>query len=424
MRVGICTWGSEGDVRPFLRLARGLADRGHSVRLAYASPEARDWTGAADGFEVEPIALDWFRANQPRTGAALAELLHVRHPARQLEGIVSLLMDPVVDAMWDAARVQAESCDVLVSHFLFHPAFAAAELAKVPLVSVYTAPAVPSRFVAPMHLPSFGPLNRLLWWLAARAVDGIFVPRANALRTRVGAPALDGMYRGGLERPALNVTAVSPTLYPRPPDWSDRHLVPGFFDTPGSDAGWNAPAALRSFLAASAPPVFVGFGSMPLIDPALGRETLKLASQAVLAAGARAIVQGPLHLLDAVPTHDALLPLGPAPHAAVFPSCAAIVHHGGAGTTQAATLAGRPSVVIPHITDQFLWGALLERHGAAPRPLARTSLRPDLLASRLRRVLDDDPRFTANAARLGEAMRAESGIRTTVEAIERCAARA
>jgi sterol 3beta-glucosyltransferase len=105
-------------------------------------------------------------------------------------------------------------------------------------------------------------------------------------------------------------------------------------------------------------------------------------------------------------------------HAAVYPCCAAVVHHGGAGTSHAAARAGVPSVVVPHLGDQFFWARALSKARVAPRPIRRQTLTAKKLARRIREAVDSSA-MRDRAARLGSAIRAENGVGRAIELIER-----
>ena len=105
------------------------------------------------------------------------------------------------------------------------------------------------------------------------------------------------------------------------------------------------------------------------------------------------------------------------PHAAVFPRVAAVVHHGGAGTTTAAARAGTPQVVLPHILDQFYWAHRVERLGLGPRPLPIDLVVTDVLADRLGAALIDE-RIKARARGLAPAVAARNGVDDAVDCLE------
>jgi sterol 3beta-glucosyltransferase len=375
------------------------------------------WAG---GVVQRPVAHEWFRAHAAALGEAAHRVLR-SGPLGQLRIILESYFDPVVDAMFDAAQALAEESDLLIGHFLLHPLATAAAVRAKPLVLVATAPAMPTRFAPPMGAPDLGFLNPWLWRLADAVAKRVVVPRANGLRDRVGAPRVSSLLGDGLGAPGCILTAVSPALFPRPRDWSESWDVVGFLELPADAEGWTAPPDLERFLREGEPPVFLTFGSMMLLDPALARESVALLAESAALAGVRALLQAPPALTQGVVPTKSLHLVERLPHAAVFSRCAAIVHHGGAGTTQAVLAAGRPSVLVPHLMDQFFWAQRLERLGAASGWLRRRGARPARLARLIRgAVANGAVRRSAEA--VGEVLRAERGVERAVDAVEAFAA--
>jgi UDP:flavonoid glycosyltransferase YjiC (YdhE family) len=146
-------------------------------------------------------------------------------------------------------------------------------------------------------------------------------------------------------------------------------------------------------------------------------DTASLFVDAIQQAGVRAIVQGweePLARLSLPPTVYAA---GSLPHSWLMPRCAAVVHHGGFGTTSAAFRAGVPHLVIPHIADQFYWGQQIRELGVGPPPIPRSRLDTQGLASALNELVHEQE-LQATASRLGEQIRAEDGLQNAVHLIE------
>jgi len=134
--------------------------------------------------------------------------------------------------------------------------------------------------------------------------------------------------------------------------------------------------------------------------------------------GCRAIVQSNWNDVTSMPEDARIYRLVSAPHTEIFPRCAAVVHHGGAGTTQTALRCGRASVVVAHVTDQFFWGAKLEELGVAPAAIDRRKATPAKLAAAIRKVLAT-PAMRARAEELGRKLQAEDGVAEAVRIIER-----
>jgi len=144
---------------------------------------------------------------------------------------------------------------------------------------------------------------------------------------------------------------------------------------------------------------------------------LQLLTQAARQAGCRAIIQSPAAQDCGFVSSERILYLSTAPHHAIFPHCSAVVHHGGAGTTQAATLAGKPSIVVANISEQEHWARELARLGIGAKPLRRRSATAGALAKRIRGVLAA-PGMAARAGAIAAAMKKESGVAEAVRLIE------
>jgi sterol 3beta-glucosyltransferase len=197
---------------------------------------------------------------------------------------------------------------------------------------------------------------------------------------------------------------------PRPGDWPACAEVTGYCFLDAAD-GWTPPPALEAFLAAGPPPVYVGFGSMT------GMEPTRLASitrDALRAAGRLAIIGMGWGGLPEIAASEDLFVVDDVPHEWLFPRVAAVVHHGGAGTTAAALRAGRPSVVVPFFADQPYWGRRLADLGAAPAPIPKRAL----TAARLSVAITDAvsiPSLAERSAKLGEKIRSEEGAARTAD---------
>ena len=155
-----------------------------------------------------------------------------------------------------------------------------------------------------------------------------------------------------------------------------------------------------------------------LSDLAEIRKTLSIWQKTIEILGCRAIVQVPLDDLSAFEAIRNVFMVNRSPYAEVFPRCAAIVHHGGAGTTQSSLLAGKPSVVVAHMADQSFWGSELKRLGVAGDTLQRKSLTAQKLAREIAFVLND-PTMPKKAAAIGQSMAVEDGVEKAIQIVEK-----
>ncbi|WP_175016785.1 glycosyltransferase [Massilia sp. YMA4] len=412
------TWGSHGDVRPFLALAEGLHAAGHDVTLVVTTIDTDAYARMASrpGLRIEAAGAALLG---PAEAQGIMEAIYqVRDPMRQAATLMRLVFAPVEDDMFAAAQRLCAQSDLVIGHFIVHPLQVAAQHAGVPYASVFLAHgSLPSAHAHP--LGTFGPtVNRALWWLTRRMLNGAFNHYPDRLRRQLGMPPVRDIIDDAWVSPRLTMVAVSPQICVRQPDWPASVHVCGFLDMPNVAVEGTLPPDLDAFLAAGEAPVYMTLGSWTPEQPAAQRATLALFTEAARLAGCRAIVQSPSWHDCGVVSDDRVLYVSAAPHHAIFPRCAAVVHHGGAGTTQAATLAGKPSVVIAHISEQEHWGSELRRLGIAGKVLRRRDVTAARLAARIGEVLRQ-PDMAARAAAIGAAMRQENGVQVAVGLIER-----
>jgi sterol 3beta-glucosyltransferase len=243
---------------------------------------------------------------------------------------------------------------------------------------------------------------------------GVLRSPSDEVRSRLKLPrATRGEFLRAWNR-TPTLLGVSPLITPPPPDWGDHIHVTGywFLDAP---ADWQPSSALRAFLDAGAPPVYIGFGSMSSRNP---QATTQMMIEALKTTGQRGIIHSGwagLHAEDLPPN---IFLLDYAPHDWLFPRMAAVVHHGGAGTTAAGLRAGIPGMVVSHIGDQPYWGRRLHELGVGAAPLKRHELTADKLADAIR-TMTSDRAMQSRAAALGERIRTEDGIGNAVKALRK-----
>lgn len=418
MKIGMQTWGSHGDIRPFLALAEGLQRAGHDVTLAITCVDSADYANltSAAGVKLRMIASPVIAPDAAeRIGAAAVRM---RNPMTQMASLLDHCYLPAEEPMFVAARQLSTECDVLIGHYFLHPLHVAAEHAGKPYVSIVLShAAVPSAHNCPLTHPFGQPGNRFLWWLTRAALQRTLSPYANRLRKRMNLPLVRDVVNQVWLAPRLTVVGVSPAICARQPDWRPSVQVTGFLDMPNLPLEGALHADLATFLAAGAAPVYMTTGSWMPRDPALQRQALQLLTQAARLAGCRAIIQSSNAQACGFSSDHEILYIGAAPHHAVFPRCRAVVHHGGAGTTQSVTLAGMPSVVIAHISEQEHWGRELQRLGCAGKPLHLRNVTAKRLAARITQVLDT-PSMAQRAQALGRTMAQENGVASAVRLIE------
>lgn len=417
MKIGLQAWGSEGDIRPLVALGHGLVQRGHQVELVYTDANRRyDAVAAALGFTARAVATPVIadEAELYRIGLAA---INTRNPLLQGKIVYDRLLRPVEDQVFEAAVDLCQRSDFLVTHLVLNQARAAAELAGKPAASVTFAHSlVPSRHIHPEGLPRLGETgNAIGWWLARFALNRVMLGPVNAMRRRAGVPPVKDLLLDGWASHLLNLISVSPAICPEQPDWPRWNRVCGFLGLPAHDHEQIEPD-LAAFLDAGEPPVFMGFGSLMPVSSSYLTESVAVMKEAAQLAGCRAIIQAEV---PPEQSHRHLI-VGRSPHAQVFPRCAAVVHHCGAGTTHTTLGAGVPSVCVPHVSDQTGWAELLLNLGVAPPAAPRRTLTAARLARRIKEALADRGMRT-RAAAIAERMKNDNGPARAAVLIEEAA---
>jgi sterol 3beta-glucosyltransferase len=418
MKIGMQTWGTEGDARPFIALAGELQASGHEVTLAVACVNATDFTAfeRSLGFRLVNIDLPEY---EPGFMSRLGQhLIRERNPLRQLQMVLFYFMDPAAGDLLAGAKELCRENDLLIRHAIAYPAGIAAERMHLPCISVFpTLAPVPSSHTSPLNQMNFGKwINSLMWKLADRILNRLFSPAVNRMRLEEPLSPVKSVLRDAWFSDYLTLIAVSPTLFPPQADWGRHFRVCGFFNVPEQKESMAMPGSLKNFLDSGPPPVFMTFGSVMEGDPSPGAIT-RLMVDAAGMAGCRAIIQSEWERIGDIPEHPDIYRITRAAHQRIFPRCAAVVHAGGAGTTQTATRAGCPSVIVAHANDQESWGKLLKQSGIAPETLHRRSITAEKLARAIRRVLDT-PEMTIMARAISNKMRNENGPKRAVELIQ------
>lgn len=428
MRVLLLTIGTRGDVQPYVALAHGLQRAGHTATVA-TSPRYRDLLSAR-GLGFAPLSDDLVAlVETPEGRAAIAATTNLvaglRTVVRLARQTRQIQRDLVRDG-WAAA--EAVRPHVIVCHPKMAAGLWYGEKLGVPAVLAPLFPtflptaAFPHPGFPPLSLgPLTGVYHRLTYRLVLTAASRVSARYFGPWRAAHGLPPLgwgdDLLHRAdGTRVPLLH--AWSPHVVPPPADWPDAGVATtGFWFVDDATEDWTPPDDLAAFLDAGPPPVYVGFGSMAGADPAATTRTVLAALRRT---GLRGVLTRGWGGLDAADVPPSVHVLDRAPHAWLFPRCAAVVHHGGAGTTAAGLRAGRPTVVCPFFGDQPFWGRRVEALGAGPPPVPQKRLTPARLAAALHRATTDAS-LRAAARHAGEHLRREDGVTRAVDALERLA---
>jgi sterol 3beta-glucosyltransferase len=410
MKITILTYGSRGDIQPFIALARGLQKNGHQVKLA-APHRFADFV-AGHGVSFVPLAGDPEEISRRFTDAGNNALKVVRTIR---EYVTSIALDVSRDAF-----AACDDADLIVHSFLFTTGgHSLAYVRGIPDVSIQTFPIfAPTRAYPPVALSSLptGALSYFGHWLNTQ----VFWYGGNSgyNQQRKQHPDLFSfdLFWPFDEKPPRPATpllfAVSPTVLPPARDSATRANVVGYFflDSPSD---YQPPAELTRFLEAGPAPICVTFGSM------IHRASDRIADfvlRAIRITGQRAIILTGWDGWKGRDSSDDVLFIESAPHDWLLPHCKAVIHHGGAGTTAAGLRAGIPNIVIPFAGDQAFWGKRVHAIGAGPRPINVKSLTAARLAFALAEAEEDALRNRAQLT--GRAIQAEDGVEDAIRVIQ------
>ncbi|WP_055045573.1 glycosyltransferase [Devosia sp. A16] len=410
MKIAIHTLGTRGDVQPYLALALGLKAAGHTVMIA-APTQYEAFIGThgilfsyLPGEFLDLMETPEAKAAMAGGGGFAAGFKMIKHfkpiGRKQLK------------AEWQAA--QQFQPDLIIYHPKAIAARHIAERLSCPAVLASPLPGfTPTKeFASPMvPFRSVGPLNPLTHTVMAEGGEAIF--RKMITDWRASDLNLAKKPRKPL-KPQATLYAYSPSVLPRPVDWADDVAVTGYWFL--EEAGdWQPDAGLQAFLDAGDPPVYVGFGSMPGLDPSA---LTTLVTEALRHAGKRGVLATGGGAIQAGSNSPDLHIIAGAPHDRLFPLMSACVHHGGAGTTGASLRAGKPTIVCPFFGDQPFWARIVHELGAGPAPIDRKNLTSGLLAAAIIEATATGT-MARRAAEIGAEIRQEHGVSNAIAYLER-----
>lgn len=414
-RIVLTTFGSLGDLHPYLAIGLGLQARGHRAVIATSGTYRQKIEELGLGFHpVRPDVPD----NETK-----AELVRRVMDARTgPEVVIRELVMPVLRESYADTAAAAEGADLIVGHPLTFTARLVSEKTGVPWVSSVLAPlSFFSVYDPPVILPNpvflylrflgpllFGPLYRLARW----RIKSWTAPW-HAFRRELGlSPAADPLFEGA-HSPRLILAPFSPLLGPPARDWPPQTAVTGFafYDRDGSE---GLPEGLAKFLDSGEPPLVFTLGSSAVMDA--GRFYEESATAAGLLRR-RAVLLVGKEGKNRPKLPEGVVAFDYAPFSELFPRAAAIVHQGGVGTTGQAMRSGRPMLVMPYAHDQFDNAARVVRLGIA-RSIGRHHYVAGRAVRELRPLLED-PRYQERAASVGRQVQSEDGVAAACAAIER-----
>ena len=414
MHLTILVIGSQGDVRPCVALGTGLRRAGHAVRIATAGSFAE--LVQSQGFDFAPIHGDPREAMESTSGQAW--LQSGSNLVRFMRGLRNVLtpedLEKTLADMVEACR----GTEAILFTPLAAPAFSVAERMDLPCLYLLLQPFSRTCEEPALLAPTLPLGGRYNWWthlLAEQLFWQTF--RVPINRWRRESLKLDPLpFKGAFDLVYQNqvpfLYGFSRSVVPRARDWPDWHHITGYWFMDDA-ADWRPPPELVSFLADGPQPICIGFGSM---GGRTAQRMIDLAVEAVTMSKQRAVLLGGWATAGQRPLPEDIYAITAAPHEWLFQRVAAVVHHGGAGTTAAGLRAGRPSVITPFFGDQPYWGRRVYALGIGPRAIPRARLTAPRLAAAITQATTDLT-LKAQAAAIGQMIVEEDGVARAVELV-------
>lgn len=417
MRIAIIAPGSRGDVQPYIALGKSLKKAGNVVRLlTHENFEEQVSSHELEFYPAKGNVQDVVQSKEMREALDTGNLLNITLQMAK-QGGKTIAID------WAQEGLAAcQGMDMILAGIGgLSLGLSLAEKLGIPLIQAYVVPFTPTKEFPSVLLPqslarlgdSFNRLShhltRQFVWQPTRSGDKL------ARQEVLGLPPAPfwGPYNADLLHQYPILYGFSPSVIPKPSDWERNIHVTGYwFLDSGTD--WTPTSALVEFLESGTPPVYIGFGSMSNRNP---EETANLCLQALAQTKQRAVMLSGWGGLRQDNLPNTVFMVDSIPHFWLFPRMAAVVHHGGAGTTAAGLRAGVPSIVIPFFGDQFFWGERVAELGVGPEPIPRKKLTVERLARAIQKACTDRA-MRQQATNLGLKIRAEDGLSGAVAVLQ------
>lgn len=404
--------GTRGDVQPFVAIGKKLQEYGHRVRLATHS-NFKEFV-LDSGLEFYPLGGDpkvlaaYMVKNKGFLPSGTSEI-HIQR--NQIKDIVFSLLPACTDP--DPESNAPFKVDAIIAN---PPAYGHTHVAmalKVPLHIFFTMPWTPtSEFPHPLsrvkqsvgYKLSYQIVDSLIW-LGIRDVINDFRRKKLKLRRFT-------YLANSFSSPETPYGYIwSPNLVHKPKDWGPRTDVVGFCFLDLA-SNYVPPESLVKWLENGQKPIYIGFGSLPVEEP---EKMTQIIVEALEITGQRGIInKGWGGLGNLKEPKDNVYLLDNCPHDWLFLQCAAVVHHGGAGTTAAGLRAACPTTVVPFFGDQPFWGDRVYARGVGPAPIPVDEFSLDKLVAAIQFMLD--PKVKERAIQLSNAMKNEDGVTGAVKA--------
>jgi UDP:flavonoid glycosyltransferase YjiC (YdhE family) len=415
MNIGIFTYGTRGDLQPYVALALGLMDKGHIVTIS-ATEDFKDFV---EGFGI-PFQPLWGNAETMMNSAEGQAILKSENPLKLMKYYFKVLHDNrelIRKSYFEAIG----KVDFLIANLMTLPIVStiAEKQNKKLALTYFMPPIVPTKEfpLAEFDLLNFPWYNKLTYKIARAVFWKIVKKDTNEYRNQLGLPTLTENLTRHIDRQKIpDLYCISPSLIPKPVDWDSHHKITGFLTVPlrmRENHPMDKPShELSEWLKHGSKPIYVGFGSNGVGNT----EKFKtIISEILNNTGERILFCTGWSLFDNLPKHKNLFVIKYVNHESVFPQCKVGIFHGGAGTLASMLRNYLPVIIVSFYTDQPAWGKIIALKKLGIHIPAK-KLTADRLITAIRNVQSEE--IKNNALTIGQEIQSEKGLENAVKEIE------
>lgn len=416
MNIGIFTYGTRGDLQPYVALALGLMDKGHQVTLS----ATEDFKEFVEGFGVRFQPL-WGNAETIMNSREGQSILQTENAIKLMKYYFKVLHDnrePLRKSYLEAVS----KVDFIIANSMTLPiisAIAEKQNKKVAL-TYFMPPVVPT---AEFPLGDFDffnfPWYNKLTYKIAQAFFWKFIRQdTNEYRKELGLPELkENLIRVLDKQKILDLYCLSPSLIPQPKDWESHHKITGFINIPNQKRDKHfldqTTKELSEWLSTGEKPIYIGFGSNGIGNT---DKFSKMIAEVLEKTNERVLFCTGWSQFDNLPNHKNLFVTKYVNHETILPKCKLGIFHGGAGTLATMLRHDLPVIIVSFYTDQPTWGKIVERKKLGIHIPVKT-LSFEKIAYAIKTVQTDE--IMNNVALIGQQIRGENGLDNAIKEIEK-----
>jgi len=413
MNIALICLDTRGGVQPYIALGTGLQRHGHYVRIVAQENYRAMVHGYGLDFHAIPGNIENILDRKENRGATEKGFLS----AHLL--IIRVFKQTITDWMREAVT-GCQGCDLIIGGVGgMYIGYSIAEKMRIPFLQAHLQPVTATTAFPGIIMPwlwrmNCGCINRLSHYAVQQLFWQPFRMAVNhARRTVLNLPPASVWGRiGHVDKEKLMLYGFSRHILPKPQDWPQQVHITGYWFMDTADS-WIPSPELENFLRNGPPPVLVGFGSMTSDNREEFTDTIV---SALKQAGVRGILVSGWGGLCQNNLSSDIFAVESLPYDRIFPRMAAVIHHGGAGTTAQALRCGIPSIIVPFTAEQPFWGETVWRLGAGPKPIPRSRLTSERLATAITGTIDNAAMKSVNHA-IAEKISRENGVECAIEHI-------